>query len=102
VVFVTNGSDAVGPVSRAAHPGAWCGQCGLAMEARSSADSGAAPGGDTPAPADAHASCDRRAELEPPRFCAHCRRRMKVQVTPGAWTATCVQHGTVEQPTWSA
>jgi hypothetical protein len=25
---------------------------------------------------------------------------MKVQVTPGAWTATCVQHGTVEQPTW--
>jgi len=25
---------------------------------------------------------------------------MKVQVTPGAWTATCVQHGTVEQTTW--
>ena len=42
----------------------------------------------------------RRAELEPPRWCVRCRRRMKVQVTPGAWTATCVQHGTVEQATW--
>ena len=48
-----------------------------------------------------HARCARRAELEPPRWCVHCRRRMVVQVTPGAWTATCVQHGTVEQPTWS-
>ncbi|KAF0834639.1 hypothetical protein C8E84_2473 [Ornithinibacter aureus] len=84
MVFVTNGSDAVGPVSRAAHPGAWCGQCG------------------EPTADGIHERCDRRAELEPPRFCAHCRRRMKVQVTPGAWTATCVQHGTVEQPTWSA
>jgi hypothetical protein len=82
VVFVV-GEDAVGPVARTGDPGAWCGQCGQAVRE-----------GD-------HARCVRRAELEPPRWCVHCRRRMKVQVTPGAWTATCVQHGTVEQPTWS-
>jgi hypothetical protein len=81
VVFVL-GEDAVGPVARAGDTGQWCGQCGDAVA-----------GGD-------HARCARRAELEPPRFCVHCRRRMKVQVTPVAWTATCVQHGTVEQPTW--
>ena len=76
------GEDAVGPVARSGSVGTWCGQCGEAVD-----------GGD-------HARCVRRAELEPPRWCVHCRRRMKVQVTPGAWTATCVQHGTVEQPTW--
>ncbi len=78
------GEDAVGPVSSTGAVGLWCGQCGESVAEGS------------------HARCVRRAELEPPRFCAHCRRRMKVQVTPGAWTATCVQHGTVEQPTWSA
>ena len=82
MVFVTGEADAVGPVSRASAPGVWCGQCGAAV------DSGS------------HARCAKRAELEPPRWCVHCRRRLKVQVTPGAWTATCVQHGTVEQPTW--
>jgi len=81
-VVVVPGKDAVGPVARAGDTGQWCGQCGDAV-----AD------GD-------HRPCARRAELEPPRFCVHCRRRMKVQVTPGAWTATCVQHGTVEQTTW--
>ena len=53
----------------------WCGQCGRAL---------------TP---EGHASCRRAAELDPPRFCAHCRRRMVVQVTPTGWTATCVEHG---------
>ncbi|HWO51004.1 MAG TPA: hypothetical protein VNN23_05370 [Ornithinibacter sp.] len=81
MVFVLD-EDAVGPVARAGAAGEFCGQCGAA-----------ASEGD-------HARCARRAELEPPRWCVHCRRRMKVQVTPGAWTATCVQHGTVEQPTW--
>ena len=76
------GEDAVGPVARSGAVGAWCGQCGEAVAEGE------------------HERCARRAELEPPRFCVHCRRRMKVQVTPGAWTATCVQHGTVEQPTW--
>ena len=34
--------------------------------------------------------------LEPPRFCARCRRRMVVQVLPTGWTARCSEHGTVE------
>ena len=33
--------------------------------------------------------------LDVPRFCTHCRRRMKVQVVPTGWTATCVEHGTL-------
>ena len=27
------------------------------------------------------------------RHCTQCRRRMKVQVTPRRWVATCVEHG---------
>jgi len=40
-----------------------------------------------------HAACARARDLEPPRFCVHCRRRMVVQVTPVGWTARCVEHG---------
>lgn len=80
---MTEQTDAGEPVARPGSPGLWCGQCGDAVAQ-----------GD-------HARCARRAVLEPPRFCVHCRRRMKVQVTPDTWTATCVRHGTVEQPTWS-
>ena len=29
-----------------------------------------------------HTSCDHALGLEPPRYCARCRRRMVVQVTP--------------------
>jgi ribosomal protein S18 acetylase RimI-like enzyme len=54
----------------------WCGHCGEAL---------------TP---EGHAACRRAAELDPPRFCGHCRRRMVVQVTPTGWTARCVEHGT--------
>jgi ribosomal protein S18 acetylase RimI-like enzyme len=54
----------------------WCGQCGEEL---------------TP---EGHAACRRAAALDPPRFCAHCRRRMVVQVTPTGWTARCVEHGT--------
>ena len=53
----------------------WCGQCGEALDA------------------EGHAACRRRAELDPPRFCGRCRRRMVVQVTPTGWTARCVEHG---------
>jgi GNAT superfamily N-acetyltransferase len=42
-----------------------------------------------------HEACDRRLELDPPRYCAQCRRRMVVQVHPTGWTARCVEHGTV-------
>nr|WP_051367580.1 hypothetical protein [Hamadaea tsunoensis] len=41
----------------------------------------------------AHDACRAALELEPPRFCGDCGRRMKVQVVPTGWTATCVEHG---------
>ena len=56
----------------------WCGQCGHEL---------------TP---EGHAACRRAADLDPPRFCGSCRRRMVVQVTPTGWTARCVEHGTRE------
>ena len=43
-----------------------------------------------------HAACARRAELEPPRYCAVCRRRMKVQVVPRGWLARCSVHGDID------
>ena len=55
----------------------YCGQCG---------EPAADPG---------HERCATRGELEPPRYCAHCRRRMVVQVVPRGWTARCVEHGTI-------
>lgn len=55
----------------------WCGCCGDAARERN------------------HAACVRALKLEPPRYCAVCRRRMVVQVTPRAWTATCVAHGQI-------
>ena len=45
-------------------------------------------GGDVPAAA--------RLGLEPPRFCAQCGRRMKVQVRPDGWWAECSRHGHVD------
>jgi RecJ-like exonuclease len=42
-----------------------------------------------------HAACAARLALEPPRFCTACRRRMKVQVTPRGWSASCVEHGPI-------
>jgi GNAT superfamily N-acetyltransferase len=45
--------------------------------------------------AGAHDSCQRELELDPPRYCARCRRRMVVQVHPTGWSARCVEHGTV-------
>ncbi|MBP2349805.1 hypothetical protein JOF29_000888 [Kribbella aluminosa] len=40
-----------------------------------------------------HASCAQALALEPPRYCAECRRRMIVQVHPMGWTARCSVHG---------
>ena len=45
-------------------------------------------GGEVPAAA--------RLGLEPPRFCAECGRRMKVQVRPDGWWAECSRHGHVD------
>ncbi|MBA2767565.1 MAG: hypothetical protein H0U35_00235 [Sporichthyaceae bacterium] len=44
-------------------------------------------------PAGKHPQCDRRRALEPPRYCARCRRRLVVQVVPRGWSARCSEHG---------
>lgn len=46
----------------------------------------------------AHETCATRSELEPPRYCAQCARRMVVQVLPSGWTARCSRHGTLNSP----
>lgn len=61
---------------RGSEVSAYCGRCGEPVETTD------------------HAACDRFLTLEPPRYCGACRRRMKVQVTPTGWTATCSEHGT--------
>ncbi|ACZ90963.1 hypothetical protein [Streptosporangium roseum] len=40
-----------------------------------------------------HAGCLAARAMEPPRYCARCRRRMVVQVTPTGWSARCAEHG---------
>jgi RecJ-like exonuclease len=55
----------------------WCDRCGGTLDE-----------GD-------HDACRAARALEPPRFCPECRRRMKVQVLPAGWHATCVEHGEV-------
>jgi SAM-dependent methyltransferase len=56
-------------------PARWCDRCGRAL-----ADGG-------------HEACTAARALEPPRYCPRCRRRLKVQVLPGGWSARCVAHG---------
>jgi len=43
-----------------------------------------------------HEACTRALELDPPRYCGRCRRRMVVQVHPTGWSARCVEHGMLE------
>jgi hypothetical protein len=64
-------------MAEARAPTAYCGHCGRGLD----------EGG--------HEVCDAKLRLEPPRYCAHCRRRMVVQVIPRGWSATCVEHGTL-------
>ncbi|MFA7265684.1 MAG: GNAT family N-acetyltransferase [Candidatus Nanopelagicales bacterium] len=40
-----------------------------------------------------HTQCQAALELEPPRYCHVCKRRMVVQVTPTGWSARCKEHG---------
>ncbi|WP_084211422.1 hypothetical protein [Pseudonocardia acaciae] len=47
----------------------------------------------SPADKGEHRRCAARRELEPPRYCPDCGRRMVVQVTPVGWTARCSRHG---------
>jgi hypothetical protein len=55
----------------------WCDRCGQALT-----DGG-------------HEACAAARQLEPPRYCGLCRRRMKVQVLPAGWRASCVEHGSL-------
>lgn len=59
----------------------FCGHCGEPSD-----------GGATPT-SGVHHRCGEHLAMEPPRYCAACRRRMKVQVTPLGWTAECSRHG---------
>lgn len=46
-----------------------------------------------PAAEGSHDRCTAARTLEPPRYCAICRRRLVVQVIPTGWTARCAEHG---------
>jgi len=50
-----------------------------------------------PLAAGPHPHCLAARALEPPRYCAQCRRRLVVQVTPHGWTARCAEHGVRSQ-----
>jgi GNAT superfamily N-acetyltransferase len=43
-----------------------------------------------------HEACATARELEPPRHCTSCGRRLVVQVRPAGWTARCSEHGETE------
>ena len=61
--------------------GPYCGHCGRPRGDEERRDE------------EVHAACGRALRLEPPRYCAHCRRRMVVQIVPTGWAARCVAHG---------
>ena len=44
----------------------------------------------------AHRECRELLQLEPPRYCHDCGRRLKVQVSPLGWWAACSRHGRSE------
>ena len=49
----------------------------------------------TALPDDEHAACATARDLEPPRYCVECGRRLIVQVVPRGFSARCSQHGDV-------
>jgi hypothetical protein len=48
-----------------------------------------------PLAAGSHVACSRARALEPPRYCGQCGRRLKVQVLPSGFHATCAEHGPI-------
>jgi hypothetical protein len=37
-----------------------------------------------------------RRQLDPPRFCPHCGRRLRVLVSPTGYSALCKEHGDLD------
>ncbi|MHA7200164.1 biotin synthase auxiliary protein BsaP [Arthrobacter alkaliphilus] len=74
----------------------YCGHCG-GPQTGPATQGGPVTQGERPT-SDAHQACRQRLAMEPPRYCAVCRRRMKVQVTPHGWTAECSRHGRITWP----
>ncbi|WP_240617836.1 hypothetical protein [Pseudarthrobacter sp. AG30] len=80
----------------------YCELCGLPLQPRSLHGNAPAEenapkqeeddGGDAP-PSYHHTRCADLLQLEPPRFCASCGRRLRVQVSPLGWWASCSRHG---------
>ncbi len=77
----------------------YCGHCGgdllTGTRAGGPAAAGEGPTSDVRFASDPHHDCRAQLALEPPRYCAQCRRRMKVQVTPLGWSAECSRHGSL-------
>lgn len=69
----------------------YCGHCGGDLQ-EEAYDGGPVPPSYAHQP-DAHQGCAHHLEMEPPRFCSECRRRLKVQVSPLGWRAECSRHG---------
>ena len=67
----------------------YCGHCGREL------GEGGGDGDPREVGGAAHEACAARLELEPPRYCTQCARRMVVQVLPTGWTARCSRHGSV-------
>lgn len=44
-------------------------------------------------PAERCGGCRR--PLDPPRFCARCGRKLRVQITPTGYVGRCYEHGEV-------
>ncbi|MBR7835254.1 hypothetical protein KDL01_18415 [Actinospica durhamensis] len=59
--------------------GGYCGHCGEELSAP-------------------HRRCEAQLELEPPRYCPECRRRLIVQVLPTGYLARCSAHGELAAP----
>lgn len=70
----------------------FCDQCGKPTETETETATEIETAADGEV-ASAHGTCAARRELEPPRYCPHCARRMVVQIVPTGWTARCSAHG---------
>ncbi|MGN8131073.1 biotin synthase auxiliary protein BsaP [Paenarthrobacter sp. 22069] len=74
----------------------YCELCGLPLEPRppqkDTPQEDKHDGGHAP-PSYLHSRCADLLQLEPPRFCGTCGRRLKVQVSPMGWWASCSRHG---------